>query len=50
MKRKKSQKAPRSPCCIFKMDQVEDSVYFHYRCIRCGKEYDLDGKTKWEDA
>lgn len=36
-----------SPCCNEKMRQVPDNIHFHYQCVRCCNEFELDGKTKW---
>lgn len=38
-----------SPCCKTDMIHIPDCVHFHYECPRCGKEYELDGKTEWKD-
>ena len=39
----------KSPCCKVNMRHISDCVHFHYECMRCGNEFDLDGKTEWED-
>ena len=31
------------------MRQIPDNLHFHYECMRCGNEFDLDGTTEWED-
>ena len=46
---KKCPKEPKSPCCKIRMAHQPDNVHWHYYCPRCGVEYDLDGKTEWED-
>ena len=38
---------PLSPCCNKAMRHIPDNVHFHYECVRCGIEYDLDGKSEW---
>jgi len=43
------EKEPKSPCCKKKMRHIADNVHFHYECVGCCSEYDLDGITKWID-
>lgn len=42
-------KNPKSLCCGIEMSQEPDNIHFHYYCPKCGCEYELDGKTEWED-
>lgn len=39
-------KEHKSLCCDYEMQHVPDNIHFHYQCIRCCKEFELDGITE----
>ena len=41
---------PKSPCCKQEMAHLPDKIHYHYRCMMCDKEYELDGKTKYMET
>lgn len=40
---------PKSPCCGVEMSHMPDNILWHYYCDKCDKEFELDGKTEWEN-